>query len=143
MVCVVSIFVFFFFKQKTAYEVRISDWSSDVCSSDLVARDIKLVGRRRGAREQLDLIFVKRVDQRDEARRLVAVLGPHPRDADDDHRMEMSRDREIVGGPARLAAQLPEREDRDAFQCPRHMQRPSTSDREVWDRYKIGRESRR
>src|SRR3546814_2696023 len=33
---------FFFFKQKTAYEMRISDWSSDVCSSDLallVARD--------------------------------------------------------------------------------------------------------
>ena len=31
------IFNFFFFKQKTAYEMRISDWSSDVCSSDLVA----------------------------------------------------------------------------------------------------------
>src|SRR3546814_8516018 len=30
------VFVFFFFKQKTAYEMRISDWSSDVCSSDLV-----------------------------------------------------------------------------------------------------------
>src|SRR3546814_7471041 len=29
---------FFFFKQKTAYEMRISDWSSDVCSSDLRAR---------------------------------------------------------------------------------------------------------
>src|SRR3546814_13234114 len=29
---------FFFFKQKTAYEMRISDWSSDVCSSDLVDR---------------------------------------------------------------------------------------------------------
>src|SRR3546814_20870376 len=28
--------MFFFFKQKTAYEMRISDWSSDVCSSDLV-----------------------------------------------------------------------------------------------------------
>src|SRR3546814_3097383 len=28
-------FCFFFFKQKTAYEMRISDWSSDVCSSDL------------------------------------------------------------------------------------------------------------
>src|SRR3546814_5298320 len=28
--------IFFFFKQKTAYEVRISDWSSDVCSSDLM-----------------------------------------------------------------------------------------------------------
>src|SRR3546814_15854156 len=32
------VFFFFFFKQKTAYEMRISDWSSDVCSSDL-ARD--------------------------------------------------------------------------------------------------------
>src|SRR3546814_4564833 len=32
MVC-----LFFFFKQKTAYEMRISDWSSDVCSSDLGA----------------------------------------------------------------------------------------------------------
>src|SRR3546814_7560234 len=30
--------VFFFFKQKTAYEMRISDWSSDVCSSDLSSR---------------------------------------------------------------------------------------------------------
>src|SRR3546814_1232385 len=30
-----DICVFFFFKQKTAYELRISDWSSDVCSSDL------------------------------------------------------------------------------------------------------------
>src|SRR3546814_3698751 len=29
--------IFFFFKQKTAYEMRISDWSSDVCSSDLPA----------------------------------------------------------------------------------------------------------
>src|SRR3546814_16880041 len=28
-------YLFFFFKQKTAYELRISDWSSDVCSSDL------------------------------------------------------------------------------------------------------------
>src|SRR3546814_6287745 len=30
-----SFVCFFFFKQKTAYEMRISDWSSDVCSSDL------------------------------------------------------------------------------------------------------------
>src|SRR3546814_1351029 len=29
----------FFFKQKTAYEMRISDWSSDVCSSDLLTRN--------------------------------------------------------------------------------------------------------
>src|SRR3546814_7538844 len=32
------LFLFFFFKQKTAYEMRISDWSSDVCSSDLEAK---------------------------------------------------------------------------------------------------------
>src|SRR3546814_4943916 len=32
-------FYVFFFKQKTAYEMRISDWSSDVCSSDLVGID--------------------------------------------------------------------------------------------------------
>src|SRR3546814_16262143 len=37
-------FVFFFFKQKTAYEMRISDWSSDVCSSDLVV-DGRIVDR--------------------------------------------------------------------------------------------------
>src|SRR3546814_8411588 len=32
---ILDIVFFFFFKQKTAYEMRISDWSSDVCSSDL------------------------------------------------------------------------------------------------------------
>src|SRR3546814_1727003 len=38
---------FFFFKQKTAYERRISDWSSDVCSSDLIRqREKRLVGHR-------------------------------------------------------------------------------------------------
>src|SRR3546814_5595951 len=46
----------FFFKQKTAYEMRISDWSSDVCSSDLIAafhlpdRVDEAVGRRGVAR---------------------------------------------------------------------------------------------
>src|SRR3546814_4179562 len=38
MYSVYKILVFFFFKQKTAYEMRISDWSSDVCSSDLLFR---------------------------------------------------------------------------------------------------------
>src|SRR3546814_13753881 len=41
-VCMVYVFLdvlwCFFFKQKTAYEMRISDWSSDVCSSDLLGR---------------------------------------------------------------------------------------------------------
>src|SRR3546814_2490885 len=35
MFLLVFCLLFFFFKQKTAYEMRISDWSSDVCSSDL------------------------------------------------------------------------------------------------------------
>src|SRR3546814_16721112 len=46
--------LFFFFKQKTAYEMRISDWSSDVCSSDLfgsgaiskVAEELERIGKR-------------------------------------------------------------------------------------------------
>src|SRR3546814_4134573 len=36
------LYLFFFFKQKTAYEMRISDWSSDVCSSDLLILVIML-----------------------------------------------------------------------------------------------------
>src|SRR3546814_5731772 len=43
------VFVLFFFKQNTAYEMRISDWSSDVCSSDLVRR-------RRGQHDQVNLV---------------------------------------------------------------------------------------
>src|SRR3546814_10706624 len=50
---------FFFFKQKTAYEMRISDWSSDVCSSDLVLRllvdGLPLLGARRASHQ---LIFI-------------------------------------------------------------------------------------
>src|SRR3546814_9930137 len=38
------IFVLVFFKQKTAYEMRISDWSSDVCSSDLDRKSTQLSG---------------------------------------------------------------------------------------------------
>src|SRR3546814_8720792 len=47
----------FFFKQKTAYEMRISDWSSDVCSSDLLRRSQDRIDRhengagQRGAEE--------------------------------------------------------------------------------------------
>src|SRR3546814_2958419 len=37
----VVLFYFFFFKQKTAYEMRISDWSSDVCSSDLLVDPVE------------------------------------------------------------------------------------------------------
>src|SRR6184192_4127699 len=39
--------VFFFFKQKTAYEMSIGDWSSDVCSSDLYVAQAALMGPAR------------------------------------------------------------------------------------------------
>src|SRR3546814_9318880 len=41
LVKIVLYLCFFFFKQKTAYEMRISDWSSDVCSSDLRHRECR------------------------------------------------------------------------------------------------------
>src|SRR3546814_7540290 len=48
------LFILFFFKQKTAYEMRISDWSSDVCSSDLLLPLLAPLEhlRRDSAREQ-------------------------------------------------------------------------------------------
>src|SRR3546814_2012513 len=46
--------MFFFFKQKTAYEMRISDWSSDVCSSDLAWAVARSAGTLGG---QLDRLF--------------------------------------------------------------------------------------
>src|SRR3546814_3851977 len=54
--------LFFFFKQKTAYEMRISDWSSDVCSSDLLLH----IGLGRGALVLVDEIhrFVERAEKR-------------------------------------------------------------------------------
>src|SRR3546814_7516670 len=83
--------VFLLFKQKTAYELRISDWSSDVCSSDLFA-----VGLRREAMPlalQLaaqDLVVLDNavVDQRD------AIVGMG---------MRIGFARRAVGRPAGMA----------------------------------------
>src|SRR3546814_3335033 len=47
--CALFLLCFFFFKQKTAYEMRISDWSSDVCSSDL--REDRPRGETGGSRD--------------------------------------------------------------------------------------------
>src|SRR3546814_2857187 len=49
-------YFFFFFKQKTAYEMRISDWSSDVCSSDLFAQFAQRT-------EPVDMDMVSRIRQ--------------------------------------------------------------------------------
>src|SRR3546814_9195311 len=49
MLCfIVQTLSFFFFKQKTAYEMRISDWSSDVCSSDLDTAGVDALGQIAG-----------------------------------------------------------------------------------------------
>src|SRR3546814_6301016 len=77
----------FFFKQRTAYEMRISDWSSDVCSSDLL-----LAGRHAGLRkarrqfvvmaEQAGMLMAERHEDRarqcgqiDHEARLEAVIA--------------------------------------------------------------------
>src|SRR3546814_4518712 len=73
-------FCFFFFKQKTAYEMRISDWSSDVCSSDLAReragdrRPRLALGRARRKEE-----IVAMVPQDHRLRRRVARRVGQPR----------------------------------------------------------------
>src|SRR3546814_9042349 len=47
-ICLLILICIFFFKQKTAYEFRIRDWSSDVCSSDLPPRPQPAKAERRG-----------------------------------------------------------------------------------------------
>src|SRR3546814_10055937 len=64
---------FFFFKQKTAYEMRISDWSSDVCSSDL------LTDQSRRAHSLADSKDHKGVDDLD--RRIAQAQEKHNREA--------------------------------------------------------------
>src|SRR3546814_13974328 len=68
-----ALYLFFFFKQKTAYEMRISNWSSDVCSSDLAAAP------RPGARGGLGggAPALPR-GTRPRSRRARAAFEPHP-----------------------------------------------------------------
>src|SRR3546814_2069497 len=61
--------IFFFFKQKTAYEMRISDWSSDVCSSDLAVAQrgreqqrLALGAHRHAAQQEADVLDEAQVE---------------------------------------------------------------------------------
>src|SRR3546814_9449017 len=74
-----TVLFFFFFKQKTAYERRISDWSSDVCSSDLRL-------------QKLGMEEVERADGKAEFSELWPFLGAH--------RRELIVDRGARGEPA-------------------------------------------
>src|SRR3546814_10369595 len=90
--CVLVLSFFFFFKQKTAYDMRISDWSSDVCSSDLgnpstVVPGLMAIGEaacvsvhganRLGSNSLLDLV----VFGRSAARRCAEILTPGEKQA--------------------------------------------------------------
>src|SRR3546814_8613515 len=72
-----EVLVVFFFKQKTAYDMRISDWSSDVCSSDLVAQASKaIVAEAFEVRELLEGLCARRAAR-------------HVRDRSEEHTSEL------------------------------------------------------
>src|SRR3546814_9230492 len=64
----------FFFKQKTAYEMRISDWSSDVCSSDLEHRVIAAASLGDIVQQHRDILRAPRSDPVDQAGRAGMIL---------------------------------------------------------------------
>src|SRR3546814_8344840 len=86
-----------FFKQKTAYELRISDWSSDVCSSDLQARVRRDVLQRLEDR-WADMLAYPLVDQG-----VPVLVARVPRAAIDLNRHEREIDAAMVGGIPRDA----------------------------------------
>src|SRR3546814_3489552 len=86
--------IFCFFEQKTAYEMRISDWSSDVCSSDL---------QRIGAPERRDRVVIERLG----AERVVVIAGRiHPERRETDRALAERGPEEarIIGGIAQFSS---------------------------------------
>src|SRR3546814_8726064 len=83
----IYLFFFFFFKQKTAYEMRISDWSSDVCSSDLQdLAAIEQVHQPTGGGDQHIDAFIERLD-----------LITHLHTADQQRHLEIRSEERRVG----------------------------------------------
>src|SRR3546814_9698780 len=87
MLCSCVLYVcFFFFKQKTAYEMRISDWSSDVCSSDLTLQ-VAVIDPVADYADLLERLFdfdaistlLRRTDFRFRFDAMHAVTGPYAR----------------------------------------------------------------
>src|SRR3546814_7666539 len=85
----------FFFKQKTAYEMRISDWSSDVCSSDL-ALDSPVISQLRAQRARVSA----------EAAALSKRYGPGHPDLQRAQEQLRDMDKEINGEVRRLVANV-------------------------------------
>src|SRR3546814_9896235 len=72
--------MFFFFKQKTAYEMRISDWSSGVCSSDLVHNACGAVAAVEGALrplQDLDAFDIEERRREEDVRGLIDIVDVH------------------------------------------------------------------
>src|SRR3546814_7158786 len=63
LVC--CLFLFFFFKQKTAYEMRISDWSSDVCSSDLARGVVQTLQRYKDLQDIIAILGIEELSDED------------------------------------------------------------------------------
>src|SRR3546814_5290817 len=84
MLIVLELVYVFFFKQRTAYEMRISDWSSDVCSSDLGIRNGTVRAKKDPTVSDLAEVVVhfgkcvKREDRRHKINRCVR-LQPVPK----------------------------------------------------------------
>src|SRR3546814_5945833 len=87
----------FVFKQKTAYDLRISDWSSDVCSSDLATDR----GRRRGKGTLRRAILISAAAER--AQQIGADIVGAPRRGRVEHSARMRR--QVIGGMRRLRAE--------------------------------------
>src|SRR3546814_8094705 len=91
---------FFFFKQKTAYEMRMSDWSSDVCSSDLKP----IVDRQKAELLKSDRLFVDETTAK--------VLAPGSGKTKTGYLWAMVRDDRASGGvdpPAIIYSYMPGR----------------------------------
>src|SRR3546814_5902936 len=111
------LFCFFFFKQKTAYEMRISDWSSDVCSSDLLIQHTVPVEREGcivGVHTKFRHTFPNRKTVEDEIARLIALLDAL--DGDPDLEECSDREQDDCDDPAWL-----ERINQTGAPCPANM----------------------
>src|SRR3546814_873855 len=117
--------VIFFFKQKTAYEMRISDWSSDVCSSDLGSNRVcifkiiaLIIGRYAGPFDPCQIFLIRllvgNIGKFDQGRNFLATLGQIDR-----HRLrtDIRRTRQ---NRIRRAEQKPARGDREQFSPSHH-----------------------
>src|SRR3546814_4784945 len=78
MLCFCVVVSFFFFKQKTAYELRISDWSSDVCSSDLIALDAITRQQATFTRRDLAQFAFRHSDGKDQFDQVMSAVRTSP-----------------------------------------------------------------